>query len=117
MIPGVERSVCVASSEVVKTVTMKSGFGRFAESVVDVGFIGIAALCGLLFFTEEQRWPVLSAPLKALILAAWCPFFWGKYWMAKSDGRRSAWFVFGCAALSSAVAILAAVIVMIRLIR
>ena len=107
----------MAGNTVVKNVDMKSGISRFFESGIDGAFLGIAATCGLLFFLEGQRWLILSPPLKVLVLAAWCPFFWGKYWIAKSDGRRSAWFVFACAVLESATAILAAVVLMVRLIR
>ena len=85
------------------------------ESISHIGFLAFATACGVLFFLQGQAWIILSPPFKVLFLAAWCPFFWGQYWAAKRAGSRRTWFVFLCAILSSATAILAAVITLIKL--
>ena len=87
------------------------------ETVVELGFLGMATVCGLLFFAEGLGRSVLSAPLGALIFLAWCPFFWGKYWLSKGENRRATWFVFVCAAAFSAITIIATIIILVRSLR
>ena len=85
------------------------------ESMSHIGFLAFATACGVLFFLQGQDWIVLRPRFEVLFLAAWCPFFWGQYWAAKRAGSRRTWFVFLCAVLSSATAIVAALIALIRL--
>jgi hypothetical protein len=85
------------------------------ETISHIGFLAFATACGALFFLQGQEWIILSPPFKVLFLAAWCPFFWGQYWSAKRAGSRRTWFVFLCAILSSATAVLAAIVTLIRL--
>lgn len=88
---------------------------RFLEGVSHIGFFAFATACGVLFFIQMQRgWITFSPSFKVLFLAAWCPFFWGQYWTAKRSASRRAWFLFLCALIFSATAILAAVITLIR---
>jgi len=93
----------------------KSRATHLLESMSHIGFLAFATACGVLFFLQGQDWIVLRPPFKVLFLAAWCPFFWGQYWAAKRSGSRRTWFVFLCAVLSSATAIVAAVVTLIRL--
>lgn len=88
---------------------------HFLESISHIGFLAFASACGLLLFLQSQDWITFSPSFKVLFLAAWCPFFWGQYWMAKRSASRTTWFVFLCAVVSSATAILAAVVTLIRL--
>ena len=93
----------------------KSRTMHLLESISHIGFLAFATACGLLFFVQGQDWIMFSPSFKVLFLAAWCPFFWGQYWMAKHSASRRTWFVFLCAVVSSATAILAAVVTLIRL--
>jgi hypothetical protein len=97
------------------TVTFKPRAFRFLDSFVDLGFQGLATICGVVFLLEGLGWVALSAPVKVLILGIWCPFLWGRYWAAKQDERRWAWYIFSCAILFTATTVLAAVVVLIKL--
>ncbi len=93
----------------------KSRTMHLIESISHVGFLAFATACGVIFFLQGQDWIRLTPPFKVLFLGAWCPFFWGQYWAAKQSASRRTWFMFLCAAVSSATAILAAVVTLIRL--
>ena len=84
---------------------------------LDYGFLIIATLFGVLFLLEGQGWATLSPPLNVLILAAWCPFLWGKYWAAKRETRWMRWCFFACAILVTATVIVAAVAILVKLAR
>jgi len=85
------------------------------ETVSHLGFFAFATACGVLFFIQMQRgWITFSPSLKVLFLAAWCAFFWGQYWTAKRSANRRAWFLFLCAIIFSATAVLAAAITLVR---
>jgi hypothetical protein len=86
------------------------------DTMVDAGFVGAAGLCGILFFLISQGWIRLSPALAALILIAWCPLFWLKYWLSGRDRRWTSWLYFGCSAGLTLTAIIAALMILIRLI-
>lgn len=100
----------------VKTVSFKPRLQDFAGRLLDSGFVAMATLCGVLLVVEGQGWVTVSPPLKILYLAAWCPLFWGKYWVIRTDERTSAWFIFVCATLFTIAAVVGALAILIKLV-
>ena len=90
---------------------------QWAERFVDVGFVCLAAAVGILFLVEGHIGVTVSVPVKVLILAAWCPFFWGKYAVARQTGRWTGWVVFAGAVVLTAATIISAIVILFKMVR
>ena len=96
---------------------MSKGVVRWAEKAFDLGFVGVTALWGVLFLLDRVRWIFISPPVGVLLMALWCPFFWWRYWRARVEGVRGAWFLLACSAALTGLTVVAAFVVLIQIAR
>lgn len=83
---------------------------RVIEGVIELGFAVMAIVVALVFFMVYHGWIAVAPSVGLLLLAAWCPFFWGKYWLL---GHQEEWYKKGVlivAGLETGLTILAAIL-------
>jgi len=89
----------------------------WAETAFDFLFAGVTAFWGVLFLLDKLGYMLLGPPLVILLMALWCPLFWWKYWRAKVDGVRGAWFFLACSVVLTGLTVFAAFVILFRIAR
>lgn len=83
---------------------------RVLEGIIELGFVIMAFVVALIFLLIYKSWIMVAPSIGFLVLAAWCPFFWGKYWLL---GHQEEWYKKGVlivAGLETGLTIFAAIL-------
>lgn len=108
-----ESATASDSSQALKASRMR----RLASQVVEIGSIVFWTVFVVFVVLNQLEWVVSPPAALALLLLIWTVLLWVKYGMAPAETRRLKWFYLACGLITSVMAVLFVVTVLIRQVR